>query len=193
MSLKKLTDINNNDIQVESAIRDSQGNQINLTYAKKDELTYILDLGEVFYDEVELTPQQFQNLMNADFSQIKFLDSIQFTNHEEQVCSLNKKDETLLILHYSNQYYEVVVQYESTVIAYISSISSSSITPNPSSSSTEQLEKATIGSTVYQVQNIELSDTDYIADIVLQFSDNSSETIEGVLLIENNAIYLEVE
>ena len=69
----------------------------------------------------------------------------------------------------------------------------SAITPNPSSSSTEQLEKATIGSTVYQVQNIELSNTDYVSDITLQFSDNSSETIEGVLLIENNAIYLEVE
>jgi len=69
----------------------------------------------------------------------------------------------------------------------------SAITPNPSSSSTEQLEKATIGSTVYQVQNIELSNTDYISDITLNYDDSTSETIEGVLLIENNAIYLEVE
>lgn len=69
----------------------------------------------------------------------------------------------------------------------------SAITPNPSSPSIEQLEKATIGSTVYQVQNVELSATDYISDIVLSFADSSSETIEGVLLIENNAIYLEVE
>lgn len=70
----------------------------------------------------------------------------------------------------------------------------SSITPNPSSPSTEQLEKATIGSTVYQVQNIELSDTSYVVNITFTYSDNSTEVVEGTYVIDtvNQEIHLEV-
>lgn len=43
MSLKKLTDINNNDIQVESAIKDAKGQSIHSTYQEKLTTTSVSD------------------------------------------------------------------------------------------------------------------------------------------------------
>ena len=51
MSLKKLTDINNNDIQVESAIKDAKGQTIHSTYVTKSELQTACDQISIHIDD----------------------------------------------------------------------------------------------------------------------------------------------
>lgn len=182
------------------------GNNIEISYSTGGNVTFNAKIATITVDllqvvsadplEIQLTNEQYNTLLNnkqvivdvsalgqptviwnyqADDSSHLYFGKLSALNTEEVEGNLIEIDKSTLI---------------ATYIRFTSG--GSSVEANPVGSPSANLNSVDIGGTIYRVKQFNLTDTAYLEDITLQFSDTTNEIIEGVVDIDNQNMVIDI-